>query len=91
MALFFPVYQRCLYLSSEGIDVKKLNDRQLARIRNQKMGFVMQDFALLPKLSVYENIAIPLYLSPNSSIRKIHEIPCPAYSSQRFGTSEDFI
>lgn len=57
----------------DGIDVRKLNDRQLARIRNQKMGFVMQDFALVPKLSVYENIAIPLYLSPNFSIRKIRD------------------
>lgn len=57
----------------DGIDVKKLNDRQLAKIRNQKIGFVMQDFALVPKLSVYENIAIPLYLSPHFNIRKIRE------------------
>lgn len=55
----------------DGIDVGKLNDRQLARIRNQKMGFVMQDFALVPKLSVYENIAIPLYLSKNANVREI--------------------
>lgn len=57
----------------DGVDVKKLSDRQLARIRNQNMGFVMQDFALVPKLSVYENIAIPLYLNPSFSIRSIHD------------------
>lgn len=57
----------------DGIDVGKLNESRLARIRNQKMGFVMQDFALVPKLSVYENIAIPLYLSTNVSIRKIRD------------------
>ena len=55
----------------DGVEVGKLNDRQLARIRNQKVGFVMQDFALVPKLSVYENIAVPLYLSANVSIGKI--------------------
>ncbi len=58
----------------DGLDVGKLNDRQLARIRNQKMGFVMQDFALVPKLSVYENIAIPLYLSKNVRLRKIRDM-----------------
>lgn len=57
----------------DGIDVGKLNDSQLARLRNQKLGFVMQDFALVSKLSVFENIAVPLYLSPDASIRKIHD------------------
>ena len=57
----------------DGIDVGKLSDRRLALIRNQKMGFVMQDFALVPKLSVYENIAVPLYLSPGAGIGKIRD------------------
>lgn len=57
----------------DGIDVGKLGDSKLAKIRNQKMGFVMQDFALVPKLSVYENIAMPLYLSAGVSIRKIRD------------------
>lgn len=57
----------------DGIDVGKLNDRQLSEIRNRKMGFVMQDFALVPKLSVYENIAIPLYLSKHAKLREIRD------------------
>lgn len=57
----------------DGINVGRLNDRQLACVRNQKMGFVMQDFALVSKLSVFENIAVPLYLSPDVSIRKIRD------------------
>lgn len=57
----------------DGIDVGKLNDSRLSKIRNQKIGFVMQDFALVPKLSVYENIAIPLYLSKNARIREIRD------------------
>lgn len=55
------------------IDVGKLNDRQLSKIRNQKMGFVMQDFALVPKMSVYENIAIPLYLSKSIRFKDIRD------------------
>ncbi len=57
----------------DGIDVGKLHDRQLSRIRNQKMGFVMQDFALVPKLSVCENIAVPLYLCKAANIKKIRD------------------
>lgn len=57
----------------DGIDVGKMTDSRLSRIRNQKIGFVMQDFALVPKLSVYENIAIPLYLSRNVRIREIRD------------------
>ena len=57
----------------DGIDVGKLNDRQLSKIRNQKMGFVMQDFALVPKMSVYENIAIPLYLSKSIRFKDIRD------------------
>lgn len=57
----------------DGIDVGKLNDSRLSKIRNRKIGFVMQDFALVPKLSVYENIAIPLYLSKHVRIREIRD------------------
>lgn len=57
----------------DGIDVGKLHDRQLSRIRNQKLGFVMQDFALVPKLSVYENIAVPLYLCKEANFRQIRD------------------
>ncbi len=55
----------------DGIDVGKLCDRKLSRIRNEKMGFVMQDFALVPKLSVFENIAVPLYLSSDGNRKEI--------------------
>ncbi len=53
-----------------GKNVGNLGDRELSKIRNRMMGFIMQDFALVPKFSVFENIAIPLYLR-NISMRKI--------------------
>lgn len=54
----------------DGKNVGNLRDRELSRIRNRMMGFIMQDFALVPKFSVFENIAIPLYLG-NMGMRKI--------------------
>jgi ABC-type lipoprotein export system ATPase subunit len=44
----------------EGIDVSTLSDRELSRIRNEKIGFVFQMFHLLPHLSVRQNVLLPL-------------------------------
>ena len=44
-------------------NVHKLSDKQLARIRNEKVGIVMQDFALVEEYTVLENVRIPLYFS----------------------------
>ncbi|MFA5021066.1 MAG: ABC transporter ATP-binding protein [Patescibacteria group bacterium] len=44
----------------KGHDVSNLNDDELARIRNEEVGFVFQAFHLLPKTTVYDNIKLPL-------------------------------
>jgi putative ABC transport system ATP-binding protein len=44
----------------DGVDVSRASATQLARIRNQKIGFVFQSFNLLPKLNVLENVELPL-------------------------------
>ena len=38
----------------------KLSATEMAKMRNQKIGFIMQDFALIPYRSAYENIELPL-------------------------------
>jgi putative ABC transport system ATP-binding protein len=44
----------------EGIDIAKTRESKLAGIRNKKIGFVFQSFNLLPKLSAYENVELPM-------------------------------
>ena len=44
----------------EGTDVTRLGDREKARIRNQKMGFVFQAYHLIQELNALENIAVPM-------------------------------
>lgn len=44
----------------DGQDVGKCTDNQLSDIRNKKIGFVFQNFNLLPRQSVIENVALPL-------------------------------
>lgn len=44
----------------DGIDVLKARDNQLAEIRNKKVGFVFQQFNLLPRLTVLQNVILPL-------------------------------
>ncbi len=44
----------------DGVDVSKLSDAEMARIRNYKIGFVFQQFNLVSRLTVLENIELPL-------------------------------
>jgi len=47
----------------DGIEIQNASRAELARIRNQKIGFVFQFFNLLPKLSVLQNVELPMIYS----------------------------
>src|SRR5512147_966316 len=47
----------------DGVMIHDASSRQLAAIRNQKIGFVFQFFNLLPKLNVLQNVELPMIYS----------------------------
>ena len=52
----------------DGENVSNLKGNEVAKIRNKKMGFVYQNFNLLPKLSAVENVALQLMYSGDNKI-----------------------
>lgn len=54
----------------DGNDVSELRDDQQAAIRNKKLGFIFQQYNLLPKLNIYENVELPLIYAGVSAGRR---------------------
>lgn len=51
-------------------DIYKLGDEKLSKIRRQEFGFIFQSFNLIPVLSVYDNIVLPIELDGKKADRK---------------------
>jgi putative ABC transport system ATP-binding protein len=54
-------------LTLDGTEIQNASKRELARIRNEKIGFVFQFFNLLPKLNVLQNVELPMLYSGAST------------------------
>jgi len=55
----------------DGINVKGMDDNARSRLRNEKLGFIFQGFNLIPDLSLFDNVDVPLrYRGFNAAERK---------------------
>ncbi|MBO5340832.1 MAG: ABC transporter ATP-binding protein [Oscillospiraceae bacterium] len=68
----------------DGKDVGQMSKDQLAEFRNEKLGFIFQQYNLLPKLSVLDNVAVPLMYAGRSR-RERREIALHALESVGLG------
>ena len=69
----------------DGRDMTQCSDNQLSDIRNQKIGFVFQNFNLLPRQSVLENVALPLLYA---GVRKKDRLVRAREMLERVGLAE---
>jgi putative ABC transport system ATP-binding protein len=54
----------------DGEDVARCSDKQLARVRNAKIGFIFQSFNLLPRTTALENVEVPMVYGQGAVDRK---------------------
>lgn len=58
----------------QGVEVTSLNESQLADWRNQNVGFVFQSFNLIPVLTAFENVELPLLLTRLNSRQRRKQV-----------------
>ena len=52
------------------VDITRLDEDDLARLRGEKIGFVFQFFHLIPSLTAYENVAVPMEIAGTPDVRR---------------------
>ncbi len=58
----------------DGIEVARMNDRELAAVRNRKLGFVFQTFNLLPRITALDNVELPMVYAGSKNGRHARAI-----------------
>jgi putative ABC transport system ATP-binding protein len=58
----------------QNIDLGRLNESEMADWRNQNVGFVFQTFNLIPVLTAFENVELPLLLTRLTSRQRRHQV-----------------
>ena len=69
----------------DGVEVSGMSEKEKSRIRNEKVGIVMQDFALVEDYTAEENVMIPIHFSRDKKDRKIR-----AYEALRSVSMEEY-
>lgn len=70
----------------DGVSVRKMKRRERAVLRNRKIGFVFQNYNLLPKTTVVENVELPLMYNATVSAKERHE--CSIEALKKVGLGE---
>ncbi|MGB9938780.1 ABC transporter ATP-binding protein [Methanosarcina sp.] len=52
----------------KGLDINKLSDKEVARLRGLEIGFIFQTFNLIPRLTALENVELPTYANSRSGV-----------------------
>lgn len=73
----------------DGIPVRKMSKNQRARLRNQKIGFVFQNYNLLAKTTAVENVELPLMYNSKYSTRERREAAVKALQAVGLGNRLD--
>lgn len=68
-----------------GLDVSRLTENQLAKLRNRKIGFVFQNFNLLARTSAVENVALPLLYA---GVRPLERLDRAKTALEKVGLSD---
>src|SRR5205814_7377459 len=59
----------------DGVDITRLGEDALAKLRGEKIGFVFQFFHLIPSLTAYENVAVPMEIAGVDAARsRAHQL-----------------
>ena len=54
----------------DGVDITQLDEDALARLRGEKIGFVFQFFHLIPSLTAFENVSVPMEIAGAADARR---------------------
>ena len=65
----------------DGQSLTKFGGKQLAKFRNEKLGFIFQSFHLIPDLNVIDNVELPLLYRSNISAKERRELAAAALES----------
>ncbi len=58
----------------DGVDTRKCSDDESCKLRNEKIGFVFQNFYLNNKLTALENVLLPMYINGNVDLNKAKDL-----------------